>query len=97
MKDFHDGLAAASIGGKPDEHGNTVGGKWGFIDKTGKWVTNPQFDAVTDFKDGLAAASIGGEPGEDGIIGDKWGVINKKGQWVANQVLDFAPKLLTDL
>ena len=44
MTDFKDGLAAASIGGKPNEYRFFVGGKWGFIDRTGTWVINPQFD-----------------------------------------------------
>ena len=33
--------------------------KWGFIDKTGKWVILPQFDYVEDFSEGLAAVEVG--------------------------------------
>jgi hypothetical protein len=44
----------------------TVGGKFGFIDSSGKLVINPQFDSVTlswpgkdVFEEGLMAACIG--------------------------------------
>ena len=37
----------------------------GFIDKTGHYVINPQFDLADSFSDGLARVRIG----------DKWGYI----------------------
>ena len=39
--------------------------KWGFIDKTERYVINPQFVMASSFSDGLAAVRIG----------DKWGFI----------------------
>ena len=55
---FSDGLAEVRIG-------DASTGKWGFIDKTGHYVINPQFDFAQSFSDGLAAVRIGG----------KWGYI----------------------
>lgn len=59
--DFSEGYAYAKKGGKV-----------GFIDNTGNWVIQPQFDAVRDFKNGYAAAKMG----------DLWGLIDKSGKWV---------------
>lgn len=36
------------------------GDKWGYIDTTGKFVINPQFDEARLFQEGLAAVEIGG-------------------------------------
>ena len=51
-------------------------GKWGFIDKTGKIVINPQFDEVDyfGFIEGLCGVKIG----------DKRGFIDKTGKYVWN-------------
>jgi len=48
--------------------------KWGFINKKGKWLIPPVFDAVADFfdDDDLCAAKFNGE----------WGFINRKGEWI---------------
>ncbi len=42
---FSEGLALANVGGKRDEIDGMAlkGGKWGYIDKTGRWVIQPQF------------------------------------------------------
>ena len=55
-------------------------GKWGYIDKTGKIVINPQFDSATSFSKGLARV----------VIGDKWGYIDKTGKIVINPQFDSA-------
>jgi len=34
-------------------------GKYGFIDKSGKYIIEPQFDLAGDFAEGLAAAEVG--------------------------------------
>lgn len=52
------------------------GDKWGYIDTTGKFVINPQFDEARLFQEGLAAVEIGG----------KWGEIDKTGKIVINPV-----------
>ncbi len=47
---FNQGLAAAQ-----------TNGKWGFIDTTGKFVIQPQYDDAGDFsEDGTADVSLGG-------------------------------------
>lgn len=55
-------------------------GKYGYIDKTGKVVIQPQFDNTIGFNEGLAATSVGG----------KYGFINKKGEWVIKPQFDFS-------
>lgn len=39
------------------------GGKWGFVDRTGKIVIEPQYDSARSFSHGMAAISINGEWG----------------------------------
>ena len=58
--------------------GDGTTGKWGFIDKTGSFVINPQFDFAWSFSDGLAAVRIG-----DYETG-KYGFIDKTGSFVIN-------------
>uniref|UniRef100_A0A7C4CB44 WG repeat-containing protein n=1 Tax=candidate division WOR-3 bacterium TaxID=2052148 RepID=A0A7C4CB44_UNCW3 len=52
-----------------------VGGKWGYIDKSGSLVVNPQFDWAADFSEGLARVGIGVWP-------LKYGYIDKNGKFV---------------
>jgi len=56
---FHEGLAAIK-----------QGGKWGYIDKSGKMVIAPQFNEALRFSEGLASVKSG----------DKWGFIDKSGK-----------------
>ena len=63
-------LAAVKIGDKG----------WGYINKAGEIVINPQFDLAGYFSEGLAAVSIG----------DKYGFINPKGEIVINPQFDDA-------
>ena len=55
-----------------------VNGKWGFVDKSGKSVINPQFDRAEEFSEGLAAVSVGG----------KWGFVDKFGKYVVSTQFD---------
>ncbi len=55
------------------------GGKWGFIDTTGKWAIDPQFDGVMNFADGLAPVVVGG----------RTGYIDRKGTFVVNPQYDY--------
>lgn len=48
-------------------------GKFGFINTSGKWAIEPQFEGSRDFKNGFAAVKINGF----------WGLINTKGEIVA--------------
>jgi hypothetical protein len=58
---FSEGLAVAWLGGK-----------YGYIDATGRFAVVPQFDYARDFADGLAAVKKEG----------KWGFIDKNGNFV---------------
>jgi hypothetical protein len=51
-----------------------MGGRWGFIDKSGKIVINPQFDEAMAFADGLARVKVG----------HKTGYINTAGKYIWN-------------
>jgi len=50
----------------------SVNNKWGYINKRGENVINPQFDYVRSFSEGLAPVEIGG----------KWGYIDKSGDYI---------------
>lgn len=63
-RDFSEGLAIAA---------KEKNGKYGVIDKTGRWVIEPQFTGMKYFADGLA-------PAKD--MNGKWGFIDKSGKWV---------------
>ncbi|MEO0020342.1 MAG: WG repeat-containing protein [candidate division WOR-3 bacterium] len=54
--------------------------KWGYIDKTGNLVINPQFDDAWSFSEGLAVVQIG----------DKLGYIDKTGNLVISPQFAFA-------
>jgi hypothetical protein len=56
---FHGGLAAFK-----------VGGKWGFLDRTGRVVSEPRFDEVRTAREGMAAVKEGG----------KWGYMDAAGR-----------------
>ncbi|GHU70878.1 hypothetical protein FACS189413_11850 [Bacteroidia bacterium] len=68
---FYEGLA-----------GVLIVNKWGFINKTGKFVINPQFSNITSFSEGLAAVCVGEYPNE------KWGFIDTKGNVVIKPQFD---------
>ena len=55
-----------------------VGGKFGYIDKTGHVKIQPQFDNAGRFSEGLAAALVG-----DPLKG-KWGYIDQTGRFAVN-------------
>jgi hypothetical protein len=59
--DFSEGLAAVE-----------VGGKWGYIDKTGRMVIQPQFGSALRFYGGVARVSVG----------DKHGLIDATGKFI---------------
>lgn len=57
-----------------------VEGNYGFIDKNGTVIVNPQFKDAEDFSEGLAAVEDNGN----------WGYIDKKGNYVINPQFDNA-------
>ena len=56
-----------------------VGGRWGFTDKSGATVINPQFDHAQVFAEGLAPVRTG-----------RWGYVNESGSIVINPQFDDA-------
>src|SRR6185295_7511758 len=64
-RDFHEGLAPVRVNTgettwcRPSPKGSRKGfmNKWGFIDKTGKFVIPPQYDDVQTFSGGWAAVN----------------------------------------
>src|SRR5262245_33663275 len=63
---FSEGLAGVAIDSDDDRQ------KWGFIDRTGKWVIKPKFDEVYGFSEGMGRV----------IIDRKWGFIDREGKFV---------------
>lgn len=65
-------LNASNSNNKEILAGVQVGDKWGFIDKIGKIVIQPTYEAVQPFSEGMAAVQLNG----------KWHFINRKGATV---------------
>lgn len=70
VKFFEDNMAVA----------RQYSGKVGWIDKKGKWVLQPKFDALSPLSNGLAAATLN----------DKSGYINRSGNWIIKPKFDNA-------
>lgn len=62
-------------------------GTWGFIDKSGNIVINPQFDEVNFFSEGLAPVKLS----------DSWGFIDKRGDYVINPQFDYVSPFINGL
>jgi hypothetical protein len=103
---FNEGLAAVCLG---RGCGNNFGGwifissesrpdeqKFGYIDETGQYVVNPQYDNANDFSEGLAAVCVG-DCGFSSVGARKWGFIDKQGHVVIPlqfaRVYDFSQGL----
>ena len=63
----------------------SIDNKYGFIDKKGAIVINPQFNSARVFKNGLASVRI-----EQGNNVFKWGYIDKKGKFIIEAQFDDA-------
>jgi len=83
---FSEGLVAINVGGSivnESERGTfweTLGGKWGFVDKKGRVVIPPQFENVGEFSDGLCRV----------VEGVKTGFINQEGRFAIQPQFDWA-------
>jgi hypothetical protein len=81
---FSDGLAAVRIGywvtTEPVDSYYTIfwGSHWGFIDGTGRVVTNTEFYEVRCFSNGMAAVAV--RDAEDNLL---WTYINTAGEMIA--------------
>lgn len=73
---FTEGLAPAASGGK-----------WGFLDATGKWTIDPQFERAGNFADGLAPVVVGG----------RTGYIDSRGKFAVNPQYDFGDEFFEGL
>ena len=71
---FHEGVASVAVAG-PDEPL-----RWGLIDRAGRWLVSPRYEAMGDSSQGLIRVMLDG----------KWGYINAKGQWVIPPRFDMA-------
>ena len=56
-----------------------VNGRWGFMNKSGETVINPQFDGPEDFAEGLAPVRMG-----------RWGYVDASGKMEINPQFDKA-------
>jgi len=54
--------------------------KYGYVDKTGKYVIEPKFDKGSDFSENLAGTEVNG----------KWGYIDKTGNFIIEPKFDKA-------
>ncbi|HEY9773803.1 MAG TPA: WG repeat-containing protein [Planktothrix sp.] len=68
--EFSEGLCAVSP---------SPGGRWGFIDREGKYAIKPKFSKVSSFSEGLAPIYLNG----------RWGFIDKSGQFVIKPQFDY--------
>jgi hypothetical protein len=71
--------AVSACTAAPDLFPIVSGGRWGFADKSGQIVINPQFDHVAAFAEGLAPVHSG-----------HWGYVDPAGKFVINPQFDRA-------
>ncbi|EDP6880006.1 hypothetical protein GL566_04430 [Campylobacter lari] len=55
-----------------------LNGKWGFIDKSGKFILDPIFDYTLGFSENIAGINLN----------EKWGFANKNGEIIINPIFD---------
>lgn len=74
-RSFKEGLAAVAQG---QSQGHDFVGKWAYIDRSGKKITDLIFDDAEDFSEGSASIKIG----------SKWGFVDKTGKMVVSPKYD---------
>jgi hypothetical protein len=85
---FSEGLARVNIGGRQEWSGYgpqarltmIEGGKWGYIDQSGKMAIPAFFDWASDFSEGLAAVKMA----------EAWGYSDQSGKFVVTPRFDVA-------
>ena len=82
VESFSEDLAAF----QRDFKSNMTGGKWGYIDKTGKIVIEARFDYAEPFSEGLATVRVD-TPGTSSC---KFGFIDKSGAFVIEPQFAYA-------
>lgn len=66
------GASPADAGSTPKLHPAHVDGRWGYIDRKGRFKVEPAFEDAQPFSEGLAGVRVDG----------RWGYIDRKGRWV---------------
>lgn len=86
---FHEGLAAMTVGpyGMDAISSERIFAKYGFIDKSGKFVIEPRFDKAYEFSSGLAAVQVN----------NKWGFIDQAGKFAIEPIYDAAYRFFEGL
>lgn len=87
MENFHDGFAAAAILDTREMRSvsNDDGQLWGYLDKDGKWIIEPQYAEAGSFSNGLAVVTTI-EADRDDLTNRRGIVINQEG----NEVFEIA-------
>jgi len=67
-------LVSCGKGQKQDLFFVNTGGRWGYVDRAGKYIINPQFDDARGFSEGLAPVRLA----------EQWGYIDEAGKYVIN-------------
>ena len=61
------------------EYQYCAGGKWGFIDRNGKWLLEPRYEAALDYEQGISRVKVEG----------KWGAVNSSYEYAVKPEFDF--------
>lgn len=82
-----DAVIFEGIGTVPAQYADRlIGGKWGFVDATGKEIASCKYDEVKEFSEGLAAVCEKG----------KWGFIDENANTVVPYIYDEAGSFIDD-
>ncbi len=93
VRNFKNGLAPVMAGGFTGTSTCQFarGGKWGYIELSGREIIQPQFDLAANFNEGLACVHLNGKRGKyNQVVGSKAGFINTEGEMVIEPQYDKA-------
>ena len=80
VRPFSEGLAAVAVRGSDRRL------LWGFINRYGEMVIEPQFPDVERFSEGLAAVAVEIDPSPHAFRRGRWGAIDATGELVMNPI-----------